>query len=434
MAPESPTAVSTAGQAIPSALGLVTVCPPVVAPQPAGPPLKTIRVLHVVNGEHFAGAERVQSHLGRCLPRYGVNVDFACVKPGRFADAVDAAESKWGVAYRVPMRSRLDFTVARKITALARQGGYDLLHAHTPRTAMLTAIASRLASVPWVYHVHSPTARDGSKPIPNWINYQIERQSLTRCDHLITVSNSLRDDCIATGYHPKRVTVVRNGVPAICYDRAAEPQPGGRWILAMVALMRPRKGLEVAIEALALLRRRGLNVSLRCIGPYESEDYRKSIRQQIDHLQLQEHVEQIGFQQDIPLALSQADAMILPSLYGEGLPMVVLEAMAAGLPVVATSVEGTPEAIEDDVDGLLAKPGSALSLADKIETLVIGRADWKAMSRSARRRHSEMFSDWAMSQGVAGVYRQVLSRQSAAVLAPGAIESPARPQATGAPA
>ncbi len=369
---------------------------------------KTLRVLHVVNGEHFAGAERVQSHLGRCLPKYGVRADFACVKPGRFADAVDSAESKWGVAHRVPMQSRFDLSVIKRLARTVRSGGYDLLHAHTPRTAMLTAIVARMTKLPWVYHVHSPAARDSSKRMVNSINAWIERRSLGNCDHLITVSESLRNDCILAGYHPRRVTVVHNGVPAICYDRSETPKPGGRWVLGMVALMRPRKGLEVAIDALSRLRSVDHDVVLRCIGPFETEEYRHEVDRQIDQLKLGDRIEQVGFQSDVPLALSQLDAMLLPSLYGEGLPMVVLEAMAAGLPVIATAVEGTPEAIRNGIDGLLAEPASATDLAFQIERLVTGKVDWNACATSARARHAESFSDWAMSRGVAAVYRQVI--------------------------
>ncbi|HBJ33891.1 MAG TPA: glycosyltransferase family 1 protein [Planctomycetaceae bacterium] len=369
---------------------------------------KTIRVLHVVNGEHFAGAERVQSHLGRCLPKYGVRADFACVKPGRFADAVDGAESKWGVAHRLPMQHRFDLSVVKRIAQTARTGGYDLLHAHTPRTAMITAIVARMTKLPWVYHVHSPAARDSCKRMVNSINAWIERRSLNSCDHLITVSESLRNDCILAGYHPTRVTVVHNGVPAICYDRSETPRPGGRWVLGMVALMRPRKGLEVAIDALSRLRAVDHDVILRCIGPFETEEYRHDINRQIADLKLGDRIEQVGFQSDVPLALSKLDAMLLPSLYGEGLPMVVLEAMAAGLPVVATAVEGTPEAIRDGIDGLLAEPASATDLAFKIEHMVTGKFDWNACAKSARVRHAESFSDWAMSRGVANIYRKVI--------------------------
>jgi glycosyltransferase involved in cell wall biosynthesis len=179
----------------------------------------------------------------------------------------------------------------------------------------------------------------------------------------------------------------------------------------MVALMRPRKGLEVAIDALSRLRAVDHDVVLRCIGPFETEEYRREIDRQISQLKLGDRVEQVGFQSDVPLALSQLDAMLLPSLYGEGLPMVVLEAMAAGLPVVATAVEGTPEAIRNGIDGLLADPASATDLAFQIERLVTGKVDWNACAKSARARHAESFSDWAMSRGVAGVYQKVLEGQ-----------------------
>jgi glycosyltransferase involved in cell wall biosynthesis len=244
----------------------------------------------------------------------------------------------------------------------------------------------------------------------NSINAWIERRSLSNCAHLITVSESLRNDCILAGYHPRRVTVVHNGVPAICYDRSETPKPGGRWVLGMVALMRPRKGLEVAIDALSRLRAVDHDVVLRCIGPFETEEYRHEIDRQIAQLKLGDRIEQVGFQSDVPLALSKLDAMLLPSLYGEGLPMVVLEAMAAGLPVVATAVEGTPEAIRNGVDGLLAEPASATDLAFQIERLVTGKIDWNACATSARARHAESFSDWAMSRGVASVYRQVIEK------------------------
>ena len=116
----------------------------------------------------------------------------------------------------------------------------------------------------------------------------------------------------------------------------------------------------------------GIDLVLRCIGPYESEDYRRAIERQIDELQLADRIEQVGFIDDVSSALAQLDAMVLPSLCGEGLPMVMLEAMAAGLPVIATRVEGIPEAITHGVEGLLAVPGDPDSLASEIAALVHG--------------------------------------------------------------
>lgn len=377
---------------------------------PAGE--STLRVLHVVNGEHFSGAERVQSHLGRCLPRFQVQADFACVKPDKFADLLMQQGGRWGRCYRTEMSNRIDVRAAWAIRKLIRRNDYDLLHAHTPRTAMVASLASRLTGLPWIYHVHSPAVRDSSKWLTNHVNAAVEKLSLRRCDHLITVSESLRLDCIRNGYGEGQVSVVHNGVPAVCPPRSATPVAGGRWVIGMVALMRPRKGLEVVLESIAKLRDQH-DLVLRIIGPFETEDYEKSIDDLITELKISDRIERVGFTQDVPAELAKLDAMVLPSLYGEGLPMVVLEAMAAGLPVIATRVEGTPEAVTDGVEGLLAEPRDPASLADRIEELVTGVHDWTVMSEAAIRRHSQDFSDDAMARNTADVYRNVLETSQA---------------------
>ncbi len=371
-------------------------------------PTHTVRVLHVVNGEHFSGAERVQSHLGRCLPEFGVHADFACVKPGKFAEAVCRQQGNWGQGFATPMSRRWDLSVAWKIYKLVLRQEYQLLHAHTPRTAMIAAIVSRMANVPWVYHVHSPAARDSAKRFSRWCNAVIEKGSLSGCSHLITVSESLRLDCMRRGFPDDRVTVVHNGVPAICPPRQSRPRVGSRWTLGMVALMRPRKGLEIVLQALAQLRQRH-DITLRIIGPFETAAYQNSIDRQIAQLGIADRIERVGFSEEVPEELVKLDALVLPSLFGEGLPMVVLEAMAAGLPVIATRVEGTPEAITDGVEGLLAEPGNADSLAAKIEQLVSGQHDWQQMADHAKRRHGTDFSDLAMAERTAEVYRRVLA-------------------------
>ncbi len=371
-------------------------------------PVIDLKVLHVVNGEHFAGAERVQSHLGRCLPRFGIAADFACVKPGKFAQLLREQTGKWGQGYDVTMNNRLDMRAAFRVRDLVRAHGYDLLHAHTPRTAMITSTVSTLTGIPWVYHVHSPAARDCVNQLSNWLNAWIEQQSLRGCEHRITVSESLRLECIAKGADENEVTVVHNGVPAIRPDRETIPEPGGRWTLGFIALMRPRKGLEVLLDAIAQLEIEGHDVMLRCIGPFETGGYETEIDKQIERLGIRDRVQRVGFTKDVPSELAKLDAMVLPSLFGEGLPMVVLEAMAAGLPVIATRVEGTPEAITHGVEGLLAEPRDSASLADAIRWLVTGQTDWSQMAAAACERHGRCFSDLAMASGTADVYRNLV--------------------------
>lgn len=427
--PSQPVVVATvpAGPDISSAQGPHATRDETAAPARSSAPLPPadVKVLHVVNGEHFSGAERVQSHLGRCLPRFGVRADFACVKPGRFSQLLRERQSNapsefcghescrhesWGLGFETPMSHRMDLRAAFAVRDLVRQHGYDLLHAHTPRTAMIAAVAARLTATPWVYHVHSPASRDSQRWLNNHVNAWIERVALSSCAHRITVSESLRKECLRGGVPPESVTVVHNGVPGIRPSRQSIPVPGGRWTIGMVALMRPRKGLEIVLDALAMLRQRGHDVLLRCIGPFETADYETEIESRIVNLGLQASVERQGFTQDVPAALAKLDAMVLPSLYGEGLPMVVLEAMAAGLPVVATAVEGTPEAIRHGVEGLLARPRDPESLADALGSLIRGDHDWCRLSEAAISRHAEAFSDLAMARRTADVYRQLLGK------------------------
>ena len=366
------------------------------------------RVLHLVNGEHFSGAERVQSHLGRCLPSLGIEADFACLKPGRFAEKLEERDAQWGRCFRVPMKGRFDIRVAWKIQRLVRRNQIDLLHAHTPRSAMIASLVSRLTGTPWLYHVHSPVSRDSERLWINRLNALIERGSLLNCTHQIAVSNSLHNDCLAGGARAERVTVVHNGVPGIRPTRLTTPSPGGRWVIGMIALMRPRKGLEIAIDALARLRAAGHDVVLRCIGPFESDAYQSEIEAQIDANRMSAFVERVGFTDNVPQALAELDLMVLPSLYGEGLPMVVLEAMAAAVPVVATRVEGTPEAIRHEKEGLLAEPANADSLSNEIARFVRGEIDWNAIAENAFVRHRDHFSDQSMANATAAIYRKIL--------------------------
>ena len=104
------------------------------------------------------------------------------------------------------------------------------------------------------------------------------------------------------------------------------------------------------------------------------------------------------------------DLLVLPSLFGEGLPMVVLEAMAAGVPVIASRVEGIPEAIRDGQDGLICPPGDPRELAAAIGRFVAREVDWQQVRATAHRRQAERFSDRSMAQGVADVYRRVLQQ------------------------
>lgn len=364
---------------------------------------RTTRVLHVINGEHYSGAERVQDLLATTLPEFGYDVAFACVKPGTF----DAnRQNRSAPLTNVAMRTRFDLTAARRLVQVFREQKCEILHAHTPRSLMVASGAAKILGCPLVYHVHSPVGRDSKRTWINRLNTWAETRSLNQANRLICVSNSLQDYMRGLGHSDEKLRVVHNGVAT----SPIEVELGNKsvfWTLGMVALFRPRKGLEVLFEAMHLLCEQNLPVRLKCVGVFETEAYELEMLELAEKLNVGHLIEWTGFERNVKSRLKEMQIMVLPSQFGEGLPMVVLEAMAVGLPVIASKVEGIPEAIRDGQDGLLFTPSNPEELAAQIRQLIKNRGLWHEISHSAWQRQRSEFSDRSMAARVASVYDEL---------------------------
>lgn len=364
-----------------------------------------VRVLHVINGEFYAGAERVQDLLALRLPELGYEAGFACLKDGIFGEKRQASDT---ALHSLPMRSKLNVALAFSLARLARRGGYRLIHTHTRRAALMGQLASLISGLPMIHHLHSPSDKDTEERWRNVRNITAEHLSLLRAKILIPVSRSLEKYLLDRGYKPRRIRTISNGVPVQPKMRrlfvVGEPL-----VVGTVALFRPRKGIEILLEALAGLRLAGHDVVLHAVGPFETPDYQVDVLRRVRELGLEAHVRWTGFTGEVTAEFRRMHLFVLPSLFGEGMPMVVLEAMAAGLPVVSTRVEGIPEVVRDGQDGLLVKPASAGELADALRRVAVGDASAEQMGDSGWYRQRDAFSDLAMAKGVAAVYQEVLN-------------------------
>jgi glycosyltransferase involved in cell wall biosynthesis len=367
-------------------------------------PAIELRSLHLINGEHFSGAERVQQLLGRCLPEFGVDANFVCLKQGKFPELCGLKD---GQVNTIGMKSRFDLSIVRRIAKHAHAIQADVLHAHTPRTAMIAGLVAKRCNIPWVYHVHSPTARDSTRATINRINDWVEAYSLRHANQIITVSKSLRREMLQRGHSRHKITAIANGVAEQLPIDPAACRGQDHWRLGMVALIRPRKGIEILLEAIAAMGSAKSKITLDVVGGFETPQYEKSVRDLISNLQLEQTVHLRGFSRDVPAIMRTFDAMVLPSLFGEGMPMVVLEALACGVPVIATRVEGTPEVVRHMKEGILANPQDADSLAQAIKHFTSDRLAWETMSRNAVLRHRDGFSDRNMARRTASVYRKL---------------------------
>jgi glycosyltransferase involved in cell wall biosynthesis len=363
------------------------------------------KVLHLINGEFYAGAERVQDLLALQLSRFGFEVEFACLKQGIFAEKRQAKDA---VLHHTPMKNRADLSLCYRLARLVKAQDIRLLHSHSARTALLGHLVARIARVPLVHHVHSPSERDTEHGFRNLRNSMVEKFSLRGARRLVVVSSSLESYLLQCGFAADRISEVPNGVPVGDRRRKAYA-PGEELALGTIALFRPRKGVEILLDAMARLQAAGMHIRLHAVGPFETPAYERSVKHLACRLGLQDSITWTGFSSDISSEFSRMHVFVLPSLFGEGMPMVILEAMAAGLPVVSTRVEGIPQVVRDGQDGLLTESADAQSLADALSRFATGTVSAEAMGDSGWHRQRENFSDSVMAARVARIYREVLT-------------------------
>ncbi|MEM1230015.1 MAG: glycosyltransferase family 4 protein, partial [Pseudomonadota bacterium] len=145
----------------------------------------TTTVLHLINGEHFAGAERVQDLLAQALPQFGYQVRWICLKDGRF-DAERRSQETPLVTHA--MRSEKDLSVLGAVIDDVRASGAAVIHTHTARSALIGALASLRTGVPMVHHLHSPSDADTEHRWRNLRNALLERLTVRRARAIIPVS------------------------------------------------------------------------------------------------------------------------------------------------------------------------------------------------------------------------------------------------------
>lgn len=363
------------------------------------------RVLHLINGESYAGAERVQDLLGERLPEFGVVPTLVALKPRAFRER---RHSRCELI-EVSMKGRFDLRPAWQLAMWQRERRWDLVHTHTPRAALIGAVVSRLTGLPLVHHVHSPTSRDTEHPLRNFVNCRVEGWALRGARRVLAVSPTLVDYLQEQGVDKPRIRLVMNGVPTPG-ELAVRPATRAQTVIGCMALFRPRKGLEVLLHAVARMRPRlAAGLRLRIVGGFETPTYEEQVRRLAEELGLTAHIDWRGFRSDVNAELETMDVFVLPSLYGEGMPMVLLEAMAVGLPCVASAVEGIPTTLDDGRAGLLFAPGDADTLAERLDCLLDNAELWRDLRARAYDRQRTHFSDVAMARHVSEVYAEVLA-------------------------
>jgi glycosyltransferase involved in cell wall biosynthesis len=215
-----------------------------------------------------------------------------------------------------------------------------------------------------------------------------------QADAVVAISQAIRDELAADGYHPARIHELPNGVPVPEVPWAPPPRTGSGLRGIFIGRLAPEKGLDVLVEAWAQVVRERPEARLRILGEGPA---RATLEEQVARRGLQTAVEMPGASGNPMPDLRASDVFVLPSRE-EGMSIALLEAMALGMPVITTAIPGNQALIVNGLHGLLAPPGDAATLAARI--LAVGAEPESARRRAeeARRRVREHYSIAAVAR------------------------------------
>ncbi|MBN8443589.1 MAG: glycosyltransferase [Thauera sp.] len=358
-----------------------------------------MKVLHVESGRHLYGGAKQVLYIMEGLARRGVSNLLACPPSAHIAAPARACAQ----VFELPMKGDADLGLALRLKRLIRAERPDVVHLHSRRGADLWGgVAAKLAGAPCVL------SRRVDNPEVRWVvglKYRLY-------DHVITISEGIRQVLLAEGLAPTHVTTVRSAVDAtpylVDYDKAAFRSalglPADTPVAGMVAQLIPRKGHRYLLAALkdVLPRHPALQVLIFGRGPLETE-----LRQAIADQGLGSTVRLMGFVDNLPEILGCLDLLVHPADM-EGLGVSLLQASAARVPIVASRAGGMPEAVGDDVNGLLIEPGDVAALAAAMNRLLDDAALRMRMGEAGRALVLDEFSVDAMCEGNLAIYRKVL--------------------------
>lgn len=283
----------------------------------------------------------------------------------------------------------------------------DLVHIHMScygsavRKPVL-ALAATLMGLPTVMHLHGADFDEYVRTRAPW-----QRNSLIwvlrRCVRVVVIGSHWREVVVKElGLDPNRVVLIHNGAPASAPRERRSPRKVGA--LLMLGELGDRKGTPTLIAALAMPELRQIAWTATFAGNGPVDQFRATVRS----LELSDHIEVLGWQSrgEVSRLLTHADILVLPS-YAEGLPMAILEAMAAGVAIISTPVGAIPDAIVHNETGLLVPPGNAAALANAIRRLLEDPPLRERLAAGALIRFEQLFTIEHTVDRVADLYRNL---------------------------
>lgn len=274
------------------------------------------------------------------------------------------------------------------------------MHAHLYASAAAAALATAGTGTPLV------VTEQTEAPWRGWLGLRVSGATHRRAAHVIAVSEAIAAGLRREAVSPRKISVIRNAVRPVAVPRtgAGQAQVKRPPTVGVVARLVPEKGLDVLLDAMPALRRHVPDVRVVVAG---DGPLRSALEARARHLRLDGAIDFLGPRDDVPRLFGELDVLAVPSR-AEGTPLTIVEAMWAGVPLVATTAGGIPEQLRDGVDALLVHPGDASGLAAALARVLTERGLAWRLVRSARARAEERYAYDGMVATIRARYVAVL--------------------------
>ena len=319
--------------------------------------MKALRILHSESSRGWGGQEHRTLKEMIILRARGHAVEVVCPEDARLGAR---AKAEGFTVHHARMKGGADVSSMLAVKALLSRRKFDVLNTHSGHDSIVAGTAGRLAGTPLVVRTRHLALPISSLATYTWIPHRV-----------IAVSRHVREYLISAGVSKSRVETIYDGIvkpEALSHSTLrTELGLGADAIIAgMVAIVRDKKGHEDLIDAVRPMfaERPNLHVVMAGDGPWFDK-----IKNIVDGFGLGDRIHLLGFRTDIPNVLRGCDFFVLPT-HQEALGQSYIEAMAAGLPVIGTDVDGVPELITHNVNGLLVPPHDIPALRAAIGRLI----------------------------------------------------------------
>ncbi|MDF1526204.1 MAG: glycosyltransferase [bacterium] len=361
---------------------------------------RPIRILHVETGRNlYGGALQVHYLLRGLANRKNVESTLVCPEGSAIAEA---AREYVDELYTVPMKGDLDLLFIPRLRTIIRKESPDIIHLHSRRGAdVLGGIAARLSGTRCIItrRVDNPENRLWAS-----VKYRLYH-------HVVTISEGIRDVLISEGVPPEKITCVHSAVDAGLYNQDCDREwfyrefglKKGSRVCGTVAQFIERKGHRFLLAAVPEILKKVPKARFLFFGKGPLE---RPLRSLCRDLGIENQVLFTGFRNDLERVFGCLDLVIHPALM-EGLGVSLLQAAAAGVPILSTRVGGIPEIVHDGVNGCLIPPGDVPSLVEAAVRVLMDRELAQRLGKGGRKVIEEHFSIESMVEGNLRVYYEM---------------------------